>query len=170
MAKHFLSIEIGNTESSSSVATSCFRFSQRKQTGDAEFEIERKQLSSQLTRQIRPHKDLQGIYWKICNELDAENAECQERKEIKGSRWSFFRKGKTHMHETNARGNTRELHLELGGDKFTYVRVYWLRSQVRSLDLWSYSSFKLENEVTNFSFKHLDIFTSFWVALTHDLE
>ena len=33
----------------------------------------------------------------------------------------FFEKGETHMHETNARGNTRELHLELGGDKVTYV-------------------------------------------------
>ena len=36
----------------------------------------------------------------------------------------FFLKEKTQMYETNARGNTRELHLELGGDKVTYVRVY----------------------------------------------
>ena len=40
--------------------------------------------------------------------------------------------------------NTRELHLEMVGDKVTYVRVYWLRSQVRSLDHRSYSSFKLK--------------------------
>ena len=34
---------------------------------------------------------------------------------------------KINMHETNAitqRKNTRELHLELGGDIVTYVRVY----------------------------------------------
>ena len=36
----------------------------------------------------------------------------------------FFLKGETQMQETNAKGNTRELHLELGGDKVTYVRVY----------------------------------------------
>ena len=38
----------------------------------------------------------------------------------------FFDKRETHMHETNARTqrNTRELHLELVGDKVTYVRVY----------------------------------------------
>jgi hypothetical protein len=49
--------------------------------------------------------------------LDAENA---EQEEMKRSR------RRTNMHETNARAqrNTRELHLELGGDKVTYVRVY----------------------------------------------
>ena len=37
-----------------------------------------------------------------------------------------FFKGEINMHKTNARArrNTRELHLELGGDKVTYVRVY----------------------------------------------
>ena len=37
-----------------------------------------------------------------------------------------FLEGETNMHETNARTqrNTRELHLELVGDKVTYVRVY----------------------------------------------
>ena len=37
----------------------------------------------------------------------------------------FFERGKN-MQETNARTqrNTRELHLELVGDKVTYVRVY----------------------------------------------
>ena len=50
------------------------------------------------------------------------------------------------MQGTNARTQklTRELHLELGGDKVTYVRVYGLRSQVRTLDRRSYSSFKLK--------------------------
>ena len=78
MAKCFLSIEIGNTEFFSSVAPSCFGLDAKKQTGEAEFNIERKQVSSQLTRQIRSHKDLQGINWKICNELDAGNAEQKE--------------------------------------------------------------------------------------------
>ena len=37
-----------------------------------------------------------------------------------------FLKGETNMHETNANTekNTRELHLEMVGDKVTYVRVY----------------------------------------------
>ena len=38
----------------------------------------------------------------------------------------------------------KKLHLEMVGDKVTYVGVYWLRSQVRSLDHSSYSSFKLK--------------------------
>ena len=58
----------------------------------------------------------------ICNELDAENAEQTERNldEV------FFLKGETNMQETNAitQRSTRELHLELVGDKVTYVRVY----------------------------------------------
>ena len=39
----------------------------------------------------------------------------------------FFLKGETSMHETNAKAqkkHTRELHLEMVGDKVTYVRVY----------------------------------------------
>ena len=39
----------------------------------------------------------------------------------------LFLKGGTNMHETNARTqkrNTRELHLEMVGDKVTYVRVH----------------------------------------------
>ena len=37
----------------------------------------------------------------------------------------FFERG-TNMHETNARAqrNNRDLHLEMAGDKVTYVRVY----------------------------------------------
>ena len=125
--------------------TKKFWFDRKRQIGFPS-SSQRKHLSPQLTSQVRSHKDLQGINWKICKELDAENA---ERKEIRRSRWSFFWKGKTHMHETNARGNTRELHLELVGDNVTYVRVYWLRSQVRSLDHRSYSSCKL-NGITIF--------------------
>ena len=53
---------------------------------------QRKHLSPQLTRQVRSHKDLQGINWKICKELDAGNAEQKESE--KKSRWSFFWKGK----------------------------------------------------------------------------
>ena len=63
----------------------------------------------------------------ICNELDAKNAEQKiNEKKLKEIQMKFFLKGKTNMHETNARAqrNTRELHLELVGDKVTYVRVY----------------------------------------------
>ena len=47
----------------------------------------------------------------------------ENRKEVQ---MKFFLKGETNMHETNASAqrNTRELHLELVGDKVTYVRVY----------------------------------------------
>ena len=60
---------------------------------------QRKHLSPQLTRLVRSHKDLQGIYLKIHNELDAENAEQIERNldEV------FFLKGETNMHESNAK-------------------------------------------------------------------
>ena len=58
----------------------------------------------------------------ICNELDAENAEQTERNldEV------FFERGK-HIcmrQMQNTEKNTRELHLEMVGDKVTYVRVY----------------------------------------------
>ena len=45
---------------------------------------------------------------------------------MKRSLDELFLKGETNMHETNARAqrNIRELHLELVGDKVTYVRVY----------------------------------------------
>ena len=58
----------------------------------------------------------------------------------------FFEKGNKYAWDKckSIEKNTRELHLELVGDKVTYVRVYWLRSQVRSLDHRSYSSFKLK--------------------------
>ena len=93
-------------------------------------------------RLVRSHKDLQGIYWKMCKEFDAENAEQTERNldEV------FFERGNTYAWDKckNSEKNTWELHLEMVGDKVTYVRVYWLRSQVRSLDHRSYSSFKLK--------------------------
>ena len=63
--------------------TEVFRFNRRKQIGESEFNTERKQLSSQLTRKIRSHKDLQGINCKICSELDAGNAEHNREKENK---------------------------------------------------------------------------------------
>ena len=40
----------------------------------------------------------------ICNELDAENAEQTEKKEIQ---MKFFLKGETNMHDTNARAQKR---------------------------------------------------------------
>ena len=120
-----------------------FRSSRQAWIGESEFNTEREQLSSQLTRQIRSHKHLQGINWKICNELDAGNAEHKNKRSLDEV---FFWKRETNMKETNARiqKDTRELHLELVDDKVTYVRVYWLRSQVKVLDHRSYSSFKLK--------------------------
>ena len=60
-----------------------------------------------------------------------QNINRKKREETEKSRWSFFlflkKRKKLNMHETNAitqRKNTRELHLELGGDIVTYVRVY----------------------------------------------
>ena len=136
MARCFSHREISDTDLCASVAWKDFSWTEHiRPVWPSSWQ--RRHLSPQLTRQVRSHKDLQGINWRICKELDAGNAE--QRKERK-SRWSFF------MHETNARTrrNTRELHLGLVGDKLTYVRVYWLRSQVRSLDHRSYSLFKLK--------------------------
>ena len=55
------------------------------------------------------------------------NAEQNQRKENLDGVFFLLIKGRgTKMQGTNARTqrNTRELHLELGGDKVTYVRVY----------------------------------------------
>ena len=82
----------------------------------------------------------------------------------------FFIRG-TNKQETYARTqrNTRELHLELVGDEVTYVRVYSLRRQVRTLDVGL--THRLSSKWgCHFSFKHLDVFTSCRVALAHDLE
>ena len=72
------------------------------------------------------------------------------------------------MQETKARRDTRELHLEMVGDKVTYVRVYRLRSQVRALDHRSYSSFKLKWGY-HFYIKHCCVHI-FRVALAQVLE
>ena len=60
----------------------------------------------------------------ICNELNAVNAENSIEKKYNLD--EVFLKGETNKQETNARTerSTRELHLELVGDKVTYVRVY----------------------------------------------
>ena len=60
MANCFLIIEIGNTESFSLVAPSCFGLAEKKRSVRPS-STQRKILSSQLTRQIGSHKDLQGI-------------------------------------------------------------------------------------------------------------
>ena len=143
VARYLSYSEIGNAELYGSVVprgcswTECIR-SVRSSSS------QRKHLSPQLTRQVRSHKDLQGINWKICNELDAGNAEQNRKKRNLDE--VFFERGNKYAWDKckSIEKNTRELHLELGGDKVTYVRVYWLRSQVRSLDHRSYSSFKLK--------------------------
>ena len=66
-------------------------------------------MSPQLTRLERSHKDLQGINYRICNELDAENVE-QNREKKRNLDEVFFvvvLKGETNMHETNARAQKR---------------------------------------------------------------
>ena len=50
---------------------------------------------------------------------NVENAE-----QTKGNLDEVFLKGETNMQETKARRDTREIHLEMVGDKVTYVRVY----------------------------------------------
>ena len=116
MTKCFLSIEVGNTESSSSVAPSCFGLADEKQIGEAEFNSERELLSSQLTRQIRSHKYLQWINWKICNELDAGNAEHNKEKkinldEVKGKHARNKCKNTKKHERTSSREGRRKSHL-----------------------------------------------------------
>ena len=141
MANYFSCCEIGGTEWYASVVLKGFGWTENNKLVKPS-SSQRKHLSPQLTRLVRSHKDLQGIYWMICNELDAESAEQTERNldEV------FFGRGNKYAWDKckNTEKNTRELHLELGGDIVTYVRVYWLRSQVRTLDDRSYSSFKLK--------------------------
>ena len=119
---------------------------------------QRKHLSPQLTRQVRSPKDLQGIGCR----------ECRKEKKLKRSLDEVGNKYAWDKCKSTKR-NTRELHLELVGDKVTYVRVYWLRSQVRSLDHRSYSCL-ISKWGYHFLFKLFDVFTSCRVALTHDLE
>ena len=97
--------EIGDTELYGSIVPRGFGWTESiRQVRPSS--SQRKQLSPQLTRLVRSHKDLQGIYWMIWNELDAGNAEQTEKKRKK-SRWSFFLKGETNMHETNAKTQKR---------------------------------------------------------------
>ena len=101
--------------------------------------VHHRHLSPQLTGQIRSHKDLQWIGCRKCRTKRKE-------KKLKVLDEVFFERGNKYARGkcNNTEKNTRELHLEMVGDKVTYVRVYWLRSQVRSLDHRSYSSFKLK--------------------------
>ena len=135
---------IGDSELCASVAPKDFGWAEENKPVWPS-SLEWNHLSPQLTRLERSHKDLQGIYWMICNELDAENAEQIERK-LDEVFFCFFERGNKYAWDKckNTQENTRELHLEMVGDKVTYVRVYWLRSQVRSLDHRSYSLFKLK--------------------------
>ena len=63
---------------------------------------QRKHLSPQLTRQVRSHKDLQGINWKICKELDARNAEQKRNQD------EVFLKGETNMHGKKMQEHRKE--------------------------------------------------------------
>ena len=81
MAKCFSCGEIGGTEWYASVAPKGVGWTENNKSVRSS-SSQRKHLSPQLTRQVRSHKDLQGINRKICNELDAGNAEQIEKKEI----------------------------------------------------------------------------------------
>ena len=54
-------------------------------------------------RLVRSHKDLQGIYWKMCNELECRRCRANKKESI----WSLFLKGETNIHETNAKTQKR---------------------------------------------------------------
>ena len=63
----------------------------------------------------------------ICKELNAENAEQkQKEKKLKDLDEVFFERGNKYARDkcNNIEKNTREIHLEMVGDKVTYVRVY----------------------------------------------
>ena len=79
MAKCFSCGEIGGTEWYASVAAKGFGWTESVNPVRPS-SSQRKHLSPQLTSQVRSHKDLQGINRKICNELDAGNAEQIEKK------------------------------------------------------------------------------------------
>ena len=69
-------------------------------------------------------KDLQGIKCRKCRTKTK-----RKEKKLKDLDEVFFlkKRKKINMHETNAitqRKNTRDLHLKLGGDIVTYIRVY----------------------------------------------
>ena len=123
-----------------------------------------KHLSPQLTGQIRSHRDLQWIGCRKCRTKSKE-------KKLKDLDEVFFERGNKYAWDKckNTENNTRELHLELGGDIVTYVRVYWFRSRGSSHDNRPYSSLS-SKWGCHFYFKHFDVFSSCWVAFAHDLE
>ena len=103
VAKCLSYCEVGGSEFYASVALKGFGWTKNNKPVWPS-SSQRKHLSPQLTRQVRSHKDLQGINWKICNELDAGNA---EQKKQKRNLDEVFLKGETNMHETNARAQKR---------------------------------------------------------------
>ena len=83
--------EIGGTELYASVVPKGFGWTEGIKSMRAS-SSQRKHLSPQLTSQVRSHKDLQGINWKICKELYAGSAEQIEKKRNLDE--VFFWKGK----------------------------------------------------------------------------
>ena len=170
MAKCLSCSEISGTEWYASVAPKEFGWTENNNSVWP-CSPQRKHLSPQLTRLVRSLKDLQGINWMICNELDAGNAEQTKKKEELNLDEVFFERGNKHAWDKckSTEKNTRELHLELVGDKVTYVRVYWLRVKWDHLIIGH--THRLSSKWgCHFSFKHLDVFTYCRVALTHVLE
>ena len=155
MANCFSDCKVGGTEWHISVVPKRFGWTENCKSVKPSLHRE-KHLSPQITRHVGSHKDLQWISWRICKELSAENAEQKTKRKEKKLKdldevFLFKKREKINMHETNAitqRKNTRELHLELGGDIVTWV--YWLRSQVGTLAHRSYSSFKLKMGLPSF--------------------
>lgn len=70
VARYLSCSEIGGTEFYASVALRGFDWTENNWPVWPS-SSQRKHLSPQLIRQVRSHKDLQGINWEICNELDA---------------------------------------------------------------------------------------------------
>ena len=87
MANCFSCCEIGGTEWYASVVPNGFGWTENNKSVKPS-SSQRKHLSPQLTRLVRSHKDLQGIYLKIHNELDAENAEQIERNLDEGNKYA----------------------------------------------------------------------------------
>ena len=84
VAKWFSCSEIGDTELYGSVVPRAFGWTESIKPVRPS-STQRKHLSPQLTRQVKSHKDLQGIKWKVCNEFDARNAEQKiKEKKLKG--------------------------------------------------------------------------------------
>ena len=121
-----------------------------------------------LTCLVRSHKDLQGIYWMICNEF-MHKMQSKQKEKKKNVDEVFFERGNKYAWDKckSTEKNTRELHLELvGAPMLEYIDlgVKWdhliIGHTHRLSSKWVY----------HFLFKHLDVFTSCRVALAHDLE